>query len=256
MHPFVALLPTHRAAARLAGCLALAALISTLPAQAQSLCSSAGVTPPPALLERFVSADCASCWTDPATPPTPADALALDWIMPTSAGEAAPLSAVARRDTLERLEALQLAPPTSQSSHTTRVLGWPGASLRVEHGVAVGRYVGASIELTLPARAAVRWPLHAWLGLVESLPAGTEGSPVPRDLVRNTLQPIWNLGDALLNSEQMSFKEFRAMNLPEGASFERLHLVGWVQDGNGQVGVAAVSSCPPEDNAPTEPQPQ
>jgi hypothetical protein len=57
--------------------------------------------------------------------------------------------------------------------------------------------------------------------------------------------------DALLISEQMSFKESRPLNIPEGANPQRLRVVGWVQDARGQVMVAAESACLPEDSLPS-----
>ena len=51
--------------------------------------------PPMALLERFISADCAACWTD-TTVPRPARAVVLDWIVPGRRATM-PLSAAATR---------------------------------------------------------------------------------------------------------------------------------------------------------------
>jgi hypothetical protein len=107
--------------------------------------------------------------------------------------------------------------------------------------------LGASIALTLPVNDFVKWPVQAWLVLVETLPPGVADSPVSRNLVRNVLQPSWNKREALLISEQMSFEEMRALNIPEGANPQRLRVVGWVQDASGQIMVAAQSACQPED---------
>jgi hypothetical protein len=93
----------------------------------------------------------------------------------------------------------------------------------------------------------IEWPLQAWLVLVETLPLGVADSPVSRNLVRNVLQPSWNNRYALLISEQMSFEEMRALNIPEGANPQRLRVVGWVQDASGQIMVAAQSACQQED---------
>ncbi|MBK9440774.1 MAG: hypothetical protein IPN53_05415 [Comamonadaceae bacterium] len=218
---------------------------STL-AHGQSLCSGDGQSAPIALLERFTNADCATCWQDAATPAASPGALTLDWIVPGSQGDDAPMSAAASRDALQRLTSLSRPRPPRQSSVKSKVTGWPGASLRVAHGVAVGDYVGASITLTLANNAAFESPLHAWLLLVEALPVGTEQSPVPRNLVRNALQPIWNKREMLQNSEQFSFREFRPMNIPAGAKPARLQVIGWVQDASGQTLIAAQSVCRPE----------
>ena len=140
--------------------------------------------------------------------------------------------------------ALLLASPQTRSEEI-KVHGWPGPALRVAHGPALGGYVGASIELTLPPTQQLQTPLQAWLVLVETLPAGFEGSPVPRNLVRNVFQPTWNKRDALSNSERLSFKEIRPLNIPQGAKSERLRVLGWVQDATGRVTIAAESICPP-----------
>ena len=75
-------------------------------ASAQSFCASDSQATPVALVERFISADCEACWSDPKTPAPAAQALTLDWIVPSEQGEAAPLSAAASRDARMRLESL------------------------------------------------------------------------------------------------------------------------------------------------------
>ncbi len=218
-------------------------LLGTAMAHSQALCSSDGQPAPVALLERFTNADCATCWQDAATPATSPGTLALDWIVPGVLGEEAPLAAVANLDALVRLASLKRERPPNQSSVLTRPSDWPGASLRVAHGVAVGDYMGASITLTVPKHLPFEPPLHAWLLLVEVLPAGTEQSPVPRNLVRNVLQPLWNMGDALSNSEHISFRESRPMNIALGAKPARLQVMGWVQSASGQLLISAQSVC-------------
>src|SRR4051812_21681050 len=71
----------------------LAAGAACANARAQADCHA----PRPTLLvERYISADCAACWQS--APPLPAGAagkgvpFALDWIVPSARGEAAPLS--------------------------------------------------------------------------------------------------------------------------------------------------------------------
>ena len=79
---------------------ALAALLlaAALPAFAQSACSSDRQAQPQAVLERFINADCETCWRDAATPVTVRGEIALDWIVPGAKGEDAPLSMAASRD--------------------------------------------------------------------------------------------------------------------------------------------------------------
>lgn len=145
-------------------------------ARAQSFCASDGQPKPVQLLERFINADCDSCWADAATPKAGANALAIDWVLPGSKGEDAPLSAVAARESLDRLAALRQSPPAQTFATTQPVTGLKGATLRVAQGLPLSGYLGTSIELKpIPAAAKGRqWT--AWLALVETLPAGTENS--------------------------------------------------------------------------------
>jgi hypothetical protein len=215
-------------------------------AHAQVTCSSDAQPTPTMLLERFVNADCESCWGDKTTRPAPS-ALVLDWIVPGTQGDEAPLAAAALHDAQSRLADMKQDLPKTLSQTMTNVKGLPGATLRVAHGPAVGGYLGASITLTLPPGAAFDGPLQTWLVMVETLPAGFEGSPVPRNLVRNVLQPHWNLHKPLENSEQLVLNELRPLNIPHGARPERLRVLGWVQDALGKMLVAAESVCEPED---------
>ena len=210
---------------------------------AQSFCASDGQRRPTQLLERFINADCDSCWSDPATPKTGAGQLALDWVVPGSKGDDAPMSAIATRDALARLESLKKQPPATTSAQVQSVRGVKGATLRIAHGLPLADYVGASIELK-PIPAAARgqnWT--AWLALVETLPAGTEGSPVARNLVRNLFQSPWNVRKQLSKTEQFRFFDQRSMNVAPGVNSSRLRVIGWVEDENGQIVAAAASQC-------------
>lgn len=228
-------------------------LLTATVAQAQSACSSDDQPAPTTLFERFINADCETCWRDPSTPAAPANALVLDWIVPGSQGEDAALAAAASSDALARLSSMQQTRPSTQSQHTQVVSNSPGISLRVSYGPVVGNYVGMSVTLTLPANATLARPLSGWVLLVENLPSGTEGSPLPRNLVRNALQPSWNEGKELSNQEYISLQDFRAMSLPEGTRPSRLQLLGWVQDAQGRVLTAASSACPKEETtAPSD----
>lgn len=226
-----------------AGLLAAACLLAGTPAaRAQSLCASDGERRPVRLLERFINANCGNCWNDPATPRPGAGTVALDWVVPGTRTEDAPLSAVATRDALLRLAALGAQTPAAAWTAAHPVRGLKAARLRVAHGLPVSDYLGASIELK-PIPAMARHPWTAWLALVETLPAGTEGSPVERNLVRNVLQRIWDGRKQLSKEEQHRFFETRSMNIAPGANRERLRVIGWVEDEKGQVLMAAQSRC-------------
>jgi hypothetical protein len=222
-------------------------LAAPLLAHSQSGCSSDGQARPGALFERFVNADCDACWRDAATPVAPAEALTLDWILPGSLGDDAPLASAASSDALARLETLQHAQPAGQARQTSPVTGWPQASLRLAHGPAVGNYVGVAVALNLPPDNSLAWPLSSWLLLTEALPAGTEGSPVARNLVRNVLQTSWNAPSQPPAQGALAVNDMRAMSLPEGSHASRLRVAGWVQDARGRVLISAQTSCPPED---------
>ena len=213
---------------------------------AQSFCASDGQPKPAQLLERFINADCDSCWKDPATPMATKDQLTLDWVTPGSQGDDAPMSAIATRDSLARLQSLKQQAPTASSALVQAMRGVKGATLRVAHGLPLADYVGASIELK-PVPAAARgqnWT--AWLALVETLPAGTEGSPVARNLVRNLLQASWNGRKQLSTTEQNRFFDQRSMSIASGVDASRLRVIGWVEDQNGRIVAAAASQCLPE----------
>ena len=102
--------------------LLLAAMLLAAPlAQAQSSCSSDGQPRPVALRERFVNADCASCWSDPATFAASQGEAVLDWIVPGSLGDDAPLSAAARREARERLQVLGRSIPAQTDTLVQQV---------------------------------------------------------------------------------------------------------------------------------------
>jgi hypothetical protein len=207
-------------------------------AQAQSSCDSDRQPQPVALLERFINADCESCWADASAARAGRGDLAVDWIVPGSKGDDAPLSAAASRDSLARLEALNLPAP-DQADVSRRKTSPSARKLRVAHGLAFNGYVGASIEL----KPGSGGPWRAWLLLVETIPAGTEGTPVERNLVRNALQPAWDEDRPLSKKERRRLFESRPMSIPEGADPKRLRVVGWVEDARGRVVAAAQSRC-------------
>lgn len=203
-------------------------------ARAQSSCSSDGQPQPVALLERFISADCQDCWTRAAEPARQGE-LALDWIVPGTRGEDAPLSAAATRDALQRLDALRRKPrPALDHVRTARRDG--AGRLRVALGPAFNGYVGTSIESADGGRG----PFTGWLALVETLPAGTEGSPVERNLVRNLLVVPWAAPPG-------ARLEARPMSIPEGADPDRLRVVGWLADSRGVIRAISESRCTPEE---------
>ncbi len=212
-----------------------AALLLALPLAAQALCTSDRVAQPAAVLERFVSADCADCWRDRATPEPAPGTIAIDWVLPGSKGDDAPLSAVALEDGRERLEALGKPVPARSDAVFGRREGKP-VPLRLAQGDAFNDYIGTSMELPAPGRE--EW--HAWLLLVEDLPAGTEGSPVERHLVRNVFRPEWRPSSVGPGGR---LAEDRAMQIHDGARPERLRLVAVLADARGHIRAISRTAC-------------
>ena len=210
-------------------------------ARAQSFCASDGQPTPMALVERFMSADCLTCWSEPETTRPNPQAVTIDWIVPSNRGDEAPLSAAASRDALTRLAHLKQAMPVGALVTTRPVTSARSYSLRVAHGLPVNDYVGASIEMK-PAQPG-HWT--AWLLLVETIFAGTEGSPVERRLARNLFKTEWFRPRAKDKTVSVSFMESRPLNIPVGAHPDNLSVLGWVEDGQGLIGSIALSSCTP-----------
>lgn len=228
----------------------LLALFGAAQAHAQATCSSDRQARPAAVLERFISADCEACWGDQATPAPSAQSgtVVLDWIVPGAAGEDAPLSAAATNDALARLQALRRPVPTRTDVYAATTTDAPAPGmLRVAHGQPFNDYLGTAISLSPPRgtaqRSAAGGPWSFYLLLVESVPAGTDGTAVPRNLVRNMLQGTWDQRNQLSKRELFGWKEIRPMRIPEGSRPERLRMVGWVQDTQGRVVAAAQSAC-------------
>lgn len=220
-------------------------------ALAQASCSSDGTAQPVALFERFINADCEACWADAATPAPSATsgALVLDWIVPAASGDEAALSAAANTDALARLQALGRKVPAATDIHITQVEPKAAGKLRVAHGLPLGGYIGTGIALAPSPNATAPKPkgvLNYHLLLVESVPAGTNGTAVPRHIVRNVLEGAWTDTDprpTAKTARQWRWMEARPMNVPAGAQAERLQMVGWVDDAQGRIVAAAQSVC-------------
>lgn len=219
---------------------------------AQSGCSSDGATPPLALFERFINADCANCWADARTPAPGGSAAVLDWIVPSARGDEAALSAAARRGSLERLAALQRqVPQQTDVNITARGKALPGR-FRVAFGPAVNDYVGGVVSFAGPSPVSTRMAkdgFSVWLALVEQIPAAVEGTAVPRSLVRGTFRTQWQPGNQLGKNERRNLPadtrwiDRVAMQLPAGTDAARLSLVGWMQDAGGDIVGIARAAC-------------
>ena len=227
---------------------------------AQSSCSSDKQPRASALVERFLMADCGDCWGKAPAGKSPASPITLDWIVPTKGDDAA-LSAAAVRDSLTRLGSAMV--PAGQTLErrkaSTPATGKtpaalppvPPVRLRVAHGLGFNGYIGTSIGLysaSSGAKALKKWPqgMTAHIALIENLPAGAEGSPIARNLVRNYQMSPLNGQTMLYKKEregEQIFFDSRPLSVPEGAKPERLAVVGWLEDAQGNVLQAVGSKC-------------
>lgn len=186
-----------------------------------------------ALQEVFIAADCANCWSAPATLPGP-PGWRLDWITQTAAD--APLAAAALPEAADR---------AARAGAVSAVAGRPAAlRLQVAAGPAWNGYFGLQMTLQ-PARAGSNRAglpagSTAWLALVELLPAGAEGSAAARALVRSVAGPLPLDGPAA----GQTLTHLRALRWPEGARPERLQARAWIEAPTGQVLLMAADRCP------------
>ena len=209
---------------------------------AESSCSSDDQPPRSALVERFISADCDTCWTELRAPLAQSPAVGIEWILPGQRGDEAPLSAAARSDGTARLQALRQSAPGASAILPARAVATPSVNLRVAHGLAFHGYIAVSIEMR-PRATPAPAPWKAWLLLVELIPAGRELSQIDRILVRNSLQLEWDSRRAATPDSEHHFFESRPMQIPEGAEPGRLAVLGWVEDARGQLHGLALSQC-------------
>ncbi|HET9645405.1 MAG TPA: hypothetical protein VFP68_19080 [Burkholderiaceae bacterium] len=205
------------------------------------------VAMPNVVVERFSSADCDTCWQgadhDRALP---RNALVLDWIVPSERGNDAPLAQAALPEAGRRVEGnLSAKESLRQIRHLSSPAGW---RLKVQTGLAWNGYLALSLDLERLAGSARTFGPHAsaWLALVERVPAGSDGTPVPRQLVRAVIGPL-----PLDSSRDSGVHHLRALRLPPNSQAERLAAAGWIEDA-GQMLIASQSV--PDDCATTSAQ--
>ena len=210
-------------------------LLLAAPLVAHALCTSDDVPAVNTLAERFTSADCLACWRDRSGPQPAADTLVLDWIVPGLKADGAALASAASDDAMERLDWLRHRTPATVDTVTSKREGNP-VHLRIAHGEAFNDYVGISMELD-DAGSDV-W--HAWLLLVERIPAGAEGSPIARNLVRKVFRPeSWSK----VGRGSGPLAETRSMQVPKWTRPERVRLVAVLQDGRGRIRAITQTEC-------------
>jgi hypothetical protein len=182
------------------------------------------------LVERFMSAGCETCWAAQGVKREAKRTVVLDWIVP--AGDASPLAAGAVSEATDRAGALT----SSATVRRSTPLQTAAPRLRIADGPAWNDYVG--LQLTVNRRGKLPEGAVAYIALVERVAAGSEGSAIARQLVRNVVGP--------LSLEELAtvtpVRHFRAMRLPDGAQAEKLASVAWVQSADGTV-LAATQSA-------------
>lgn len=191
-----------------------------------------------AVIERFIDAGCADCWTRRPSPPVASTQWVLDWIVPSTQGDDAPLAPAATRDAAERMERIGQRVLTAERLGAWRTSLRTGASpsLSVASGPAWHGYFGLQFDSRGP------WPQGAsgWLALVEAVPEGTDGTPVARRLVRAVAGPL-NLAQ-LANGRAV--RDLRALRWPETAQPARLRAAAWIETADGRIVAIAGERCP------------
>jgi hypothetical protein len=112
--------------------------------------------------------------------------------------------------------------------------------LAVAAGPAWHGYFGLQVNL----RGA--WPPDAslWLALVEAVPAGTDGTPVARQLLRSVSGPILpGATPAPAAGRDERWQWLQAMRWPDTAKPERLRARAWLEGADGRLLVVAQDRC-------------
>jgi hypothetical protein len=190
-----------------------------------------------AVLERFISAECSACWTDASAPAAAPDAWLLDWIVPSVRGDEAPLSAAAPDEAGGRARRVLSTGVDGERTivHRTAARSASAMKLTVASGPAFNGYLGVQID----GRGRAPAGSGVWIALVESVPAGTDGTPVPRQLVRAVAGPMQ---PRELNSGK-AWRLLQAMRWPETAKPERLRARAWIERADGHLVAMAAERC-------------
>lgn len=179
-------------------------------------------------LERPIGADCLDCWQKGEVPP--ARTLALDWIVP--AGDDAPLSAAALAEATQRLG----TPPQPRRQRLPRPPR--GVTLAVDSGLAWHGYVALTFDLKMPRNLPLPSGAVGWVALVERVRAGEDGSGVDRRLVRALAGPL----TLPVRAGGNPLQHVLAVRLPDNAQGDRLAAVGWIEQADGRLWLAAESA--------------
>lgn len=193
---------------------------------------------PRQLVETFISADCETCWQQRID--VGAGTLRLDWVVPGAQGDEAPLAVAALPEAGERLKSPLAKDAAAVQAHAaTR----PPAGLKItaNSGLAWNGYIALVLDLQQRNAKALTPQAMGWVALVERVPAGEDGSPEDRQLVRNVIGPL----PLALPKGQHELRHLRAVRLPANVKVERLGAVGWIEDGDHIVALTQSSNCVP-----------
>ncbi|HSN33684.1 MAG TPA: hypothetical protein VLU41_13440 [Ideonella sp.] len=222
-------------------CTAAALACAALGANAQGDCHP----PRPTLLvERYLSADCAPCWS--AVPPLPEGAagrgrpFVLDWIVPGARGDAAPLAVAAVPEAQARVARAGVLRSDEALTQTTPLAARSELRVEARDGPAFKGYIGLQFDAAYAGARPLPPGLTGWLALVERVAAGSEGTPVERTLVRTLVGPLPL--DEL--PARHAVRHLRAARVPENAKPERLSVVAWVETRSGKVLAVAARHDP------------
>jgi len=188
------------------------------------------------VIERFISAECTACWSAPAAR-VDANQWLLDWIVPSARGDEAPLSSASPAEARARARrALRYEMAVDRASvHRSAARSTPPLLLHVVSGPAWNGYFGVQVDGggRPMARATV------WIALVETVDAGTDGSAVPRELVRTVAGPY---ASSELRDGQ-PWQLLQAMRWPYTAKPARLQARAWIEDAGGRIVAMAGERC-------------
>jgi hypothetical protein len=236
---------------------AIAALFTGLATAAEPVMRAAPPSPEcpmkaRTIVEHFVGADCLACWTAgaaaagdariPGAEPPADGGWSLDWVVP-SAAENAPLAVPAIPEAAERLARLGPHLPARLESppagfDTSTELDKPDAARRlwIHSSLPWNGYFGVQMH------ARGHWPdgTTAWVGLVEILPAGVDGSVIERRLVRVLTGPVALPKSAATKD---AVDPLFGMRWPPTAQPERIVAVAWVEGRDGRILQIASDRC-------------
>jgi hypothetical protein len=189
------------------------------------------------VLERFIDADCTACWSEAQVPQPGTNEWLLDWIVPTANGDGAPLSAAAPAEAAPRAQRALSTEPAPGRSTARRSAARMDHTLRLHvlSGPAWNGYFAVQVDGSGRAPSGST----AWIALVESVDAGTDGTPVPRQLVRTVAGPYQPVE---LRSGK-PWHRLQALRWPETAKPARLRALAWIEQRDGRIVAMAGERC-------------